>query len=130
MEIIIDNQKENENKLLISLLLSSLFCTMAGAIPKSLIIPKKVIITVATATIPKSSGDSIRDNTAVIIREINIPLYLEIAVKPIPKISCFFIEDIKLTNRYYLKIIQKSLPLHYNLVNRELFNVSDSTITH
>lgn len=130
MEIIIDNQKENENKLLISLLLSSLFCTMAGAIPKSLIIPKKVIITVATATIPKSSGDSIRDNTAVIIREINIPLYLEIAVKPIPEISCFFIEDIKLTNRYYLKITQKSLPLHYNLVNRELFNVSDSTITH
>lgn len=41
---------------------------------------KKLMITVATATTPKSSGDNMRASTAVTIKEINIPEYLAIAV--------------------------------------------------
>ena len=41
---------------------------------------KKLMITVATATTPKSSGDNMRASTAVTIKEIKIPEYLATAV--------------------------------------------------
>lgn len=110
MVIISDNQKVKQNRLLISESLSSLFCTIAGAIPKSLIIPKKVIITVATATIPKSSGDNIRDNIAVMINEVIIPLYLDIAVYPTPDSNFSFNDTI-----YYLLVVMISYNLKYSL---------------
>lgn len=43
------------------------------------------MITVATATTPKSSGDNMRASTAVTIKEINIPEYLAIAVQKTPE---------------------------------------------
>lgn len=66
--------------LLISESLSSLFCTIAGAIPKSLITPKKEMITVAIATITKSSGVKSRDRIAVIIKEMTTPAYFDMPV--------------------------------------------------
>lgn len=80
MEINNDNQKVKEKRLLISSLSSCLSCIIAGAIPKSLINPKKVNMTVATATIPKSSGDNKRDRIAVIIKDITIPAYFDMPV--------------------------------------------------
>ena len=75
---------------------SSLFCIMAGDIPISVKIAKKLIITVAIATIPKSSGESKRDRTAVTAREIRIPEYLAIAVYRTPDKSVFFVDCILL----------------------------------
>jgi hypothetical protein len=42
------------------------------------------------ATIPKSSGVRIRDNTAVITNEIIIPAYLDTPVYMTPDINFFF----------------------------------------
>ena len=64
---------------------------MAGAIPKSLNIPKKVIITVAIAITPKSSGEISRARIADTTNDISIPVYLEIAVKNMPDSNCSFI---------------------------------------
>jgi hypothetical protein len=69
---------------------SVLSCIIAGAIPRSLKIPKNVIITIATATTPKSDGDNNRDSMAVIIKEIRIPAYLAIAVYVTPDINVLF----------------------------------------
>ena len=57
---------------------------------------KKLMITVATATTPKSSGDNMRASTAVTIKEINIPEYLAIAVQKTPEKICCFILAITL----------------------------------
>ena len=53
---------------------------MAAEKPILVKIPKKLMMTVATATIPKSLGDSKRASTAVTNNEIIIPEYLAIAV--------------------------------------------------
>ncbi|GKG75416.1 hypothetical protein CE91St1_45590 [Parabacteroides goldsteinii] len=53
---------------------------IAGAIPRSLNIPKKEIITVAIATTPKSSGSMRRASIPAITKDIIIPEYLAIAV--------------------------------------------------
>ena len=53
---------------------------IAGAIPRSLNIPKKEIITVAIATTPKSSGSMRRASIPAITKDIIIPDYLDIAV--------------------------------------------------
>ena len=70
----------NENMRVRSSGRSSLFCMIAGPIPKSLNIPKKVIITVTTATIPNSSGAINLARIPAITNETRIPVYFAIAV--------------------------------------------------
>ena len=53
---------------------------IAGAMPRSLKMLKKVMITVATATIPKSEGDSRRASTPETASEMTMPAYLAIAM--------------------------------------------------
>ena len=67
-----------------------LFCIIAGAIPKSLNTLKKVIMTIATAIIPKSSGDISLANIADTISDTIIPLYLDIALYATPVNKSFF----------------------------------------
>ena len=59
---------------------SDLCCTMAGDTPISVRRLKKAIITVATATIPKSSGERRRASIPATTREMTMPLYLASAV--------------------------------------------------
>lgn len=59
---------------------SVLFCIMAGEMPISVKMPKKAMMTVAIATMPKSSGESRRASTPATTREMTIPLYLASAV--------------------------------------------------
>ena len=66
--------------LFISLFVNSLFWIMAAGMPILANMPKKLMITVATATMPKSSGLNRRANIAVIIKEMTMPEYLAIAV--------------------------------------------------
>lgn len=79
-EITIPLQIVKENKAEISFFVRFLFWIIAGEIPISVKILKKFIITVAIATIPKSSGDNNLDKTAVTKSEITIAEYLAIAV--------------------------------------------------
>lgn len=74
------NQRVKEKILLRSLVDSSLYCMIAGAIPRSLKIPKKDMITVAIATTPKSSGSIRRASIPATTKDITIPEYLAIAV--------------------------------------------------
>ena len=67
-----------------------LFCIIAGTMPKSLNTLKKVIITIATAIIPKSSGDISLANIAETISETIIPLYFDIALYATPVNKSFF----------------------------------------
>ncbi len=64
----------------ISLWVNSLYCTRAEDTPIFVKMLKKLIKTVATAIVPKSSGQSKRDNTAITINEMMIPEYLATAV--------------------------------------------------
>ena len=66
--------------LLKSLFDSSLFCIMAEEKPMFVKSSKKAIMTVAIATIPKSSGVSNRASTAITPNEITMPEYLAMAV--------------------------------------------------
>ena len=71
-------------------LVKLLFCIIAGANPKSLKILKKVMITIATAITPKSSGVISLANTAETINDTIIPLYLDIALYVTPVKKSFF----------------------------------------
>lgn len=73
--------------LLKSFSVKSLFCMMADEKPIVVNSSKKLIKTVAIATIPKSSGVSKRARMAVTIREIISPEYLAIAVYNTPDIN-------------------------------------------
>ena len=73
-------QRVNEKMSDSSCLVSVLSCIMAGEMPISVKIPKKAMMTVAMATIPKSSGERRRANTPATTREMMIPLYLARAV--------------------------------------------------
>lgn len=59
---------------------NALFCTMAGEMPMSVKMLKKAMMTVAMATMPKSSGVSRRASTPATTREMTMPLYLASAV--------------------------------------------------
>jgi hypothetical protein len=58
----------------------ALFCIIAGDSPISVKMAKKEMMTVAMATIPKSSGESSRARIPATTSEIMIPLYLAMAV--------------------------------------------------
>ena len=73
-------QKVKEKILDRSLLVSALCCIIAGEIPISVRSEKKEIMTVAIATIPKSSGEIRRAKTAVTTNVMTMPLYLANAV--------------------------------------------------
>ena len=79
-----DNNKPSqigkEKMLEISFSLRVLCCMIAGDIPISVKILKKAMITIAMATLPKSSGEIRRARIAATIKEITMPLYLAIAV--------------------------------------------------
>ena len=94
IDIMIPNHKVKENILLRSLPVKSLFWIIAGAIPRSLKIPKKEIKLVAIATIPNYSGAIKRANIPVTTREIIIPEYLDMAVYNTPDINSFFMDAI------------------------------------
>ena len=57
-----------------------LLCIMAGDSPISVKMAKKEMMTVAMATIPKSSCESSRARIPATTSEIMIPLYLAMAV--------------------------------------------------
>ena len=59
---------------------TSVLCTMAGDTPMSVNRLKKAMITVAIATMPKSSGESRRASTPATTSEMTTPLYLASAV--------------------------------------------------
>ncbi|MBB4621537.1 hypothetical protein GGQ57_001431 [Parabacteroides faecis] len=80
MDILIPNQIVKVKILLRSFWDNSLFCMIAGAIPRSLNMLKKEMITVAIATIPNSSGSIRRANIPATTRDTIIPEYLAIAV--------------------------------------------------
>lgn len=90
MEIPNPNQKVKEKISERFSFVRSLFCIIAGAIPKSLNTLKNVMITIAIAIIPKSSGDIILANTADTINDTIIPLYLDIALYATPVNRSFF----------------------------------------
>ena len=62
--------------------------------PQSLNTLKKVIMTVATAIGPKSSGGSIRARTAVTPNATTMPAYFAAPVYITPDTSSFFTDDI------------------------------------
>lgn len=76
MPVHIVNEKMSDK----SSLVSDLCCMMAGDTPMSVRRLKKAMMTVATATIPKSSGDSRRASIPATTREMRTPLYLASAV--------------------------------------------------
>lgn len=80
MAMLIPNQSVKVKILLKSFFKSVLFCMIAGAIPRSLNILKKEIITVAIATTPKSSGSIRRASIPATTKDTIIPEYLAIAV--------------------------------------------------
>ena len=70
------NEKISDNSSRVSVLC----CTMAGDTPMSVNRLKKAMITVAIATMPKSSGESRRASTPATTSETTTPLYLASAV--------------------------------------------------